>query len=748
MERFAGAGESSVDARALDAADGPTRLWVISPCFNRPEDARNLCAALAAVRMPAGMRGAWILVDNASTPALRDVLGDGPLGEPWRCEHLRLPANVGGSGGYNAGMAWALERAGPADLVWLLDSDAVPEPDALLGLVRALDRPRVVAAGSLLRDPQTGAFYEMGGRIDRRTGEYASAWAPGEQRPGGPVDAAYLAACSMLTTAEAIRRAGLMPDTFLHSDDVAFGLRLGRANGGRLVGTPESVVAHPAWDRMRTVARYFAARNSMTALPVAGIGCFRRAMREAARGATLHATGLHALGELHLLGLGHALEGRVMGLPPAGTDFGNPDRPGLTEAEAKADVSGRARVVSARARRGDWFNARGSIAVDAQGGWTLRTGPVVQAWRAAGAMARGFGLAVRLGLGGGAFAHVPPAPACRADRERVRGGEVGLSVVIVAYNREAALLRTLERLARAEPTASAEVIVVDNGSSDGTAKAVAERFPGVRLIELGENTGVAAFNRGVEAAGGRTVLILDDDSWPDATGLGLALLLMEEREDVVGVALHPRHPDGGRSEWPFAQSVEAASDGWPVMGCGNLVRRDAWQRAGGYCETYFLYRNDTDLAMSLGTLGRVWFDPSWVVWHDSPAAARKGVRWCHLATRNWLWMARRHGRGLARVVLGVLGVAQAVRLAGLRPSALVAVGRGVAEGAIGRRPPTDAGNPEGWKALMGLRLGLEKSRAAWAVDRYVGPCATPPRQPDRSTSATSSSASLRTGSST
>src|SRR5690606_14091321 len=110
-----------------------------------------------------------------------------------------------------------------------------------------------------------------------------------------------------------VRQAGLFPDTFLNGDDVGWGCRVRQATRGRLLGVPASRVAHPQPDRMRAAARYFAARGAMVALAEAGVPVFGRAMREAARAAAMHATGLHALGELHLRGLADAADGRVMG---------------------------------------------------------------------------------------------------------------------------------------------------------------------------------------------------------------------------------------------------------------------------------------------------------------------------------------------------------------------------------------------------------------------------------------------------
>lgn len=725
MERLTGSGQQP-SSRPLDGPDQAPRLWVISPCFNRPADAQNLCRALADLVLPSDLSPTLLLVDNASRPPIRDSLAPGALPTPWTLTHLPQPTNTGGSGGFNAGLAWCMGHSRIRDLVWLLDSDAAPEPEALGHLFGVLSRTDAAMVGSCLVDPESREPFECGGFVDRRSGEYVQHPPSGDE----PIICDYLAACSILTTPAVVRQSGLFPETFLNGDDVAWGCRVREATGRPLLGVPASRVAHPRPDRMRTVARYFAARGAMIALPEADVPVFRRAMRESARAASLHAAGLHALGELHLAGLRDAAAGRVIGPLPSGIDPGNPDLPGLTREEAVQKASGRGRVVGARGRRGDLLNPAGSIALDTQGGWSITTSRTTQARRAAASLARGLGLAIRLRRRGGAFGHAPPAPM----PPQVRGVDHGLSIVIVAYNRKDALLRTLAHLSSSEPSASAEVIVVDNASADGTAEAVRERFPAVRCLELAENTGVAAFNRGVEAASGQTVLILDDDSWPDPTALALALALLEEREDVAGVALHPRHPDGGRSEWPFARRVRQACDAWPLMGCGNLVRKDAWRRAGGYCEGFFLYRNDTDLALGLSTVGKVWFDPSWVVWHDSPAATRKSVRWCHLATRNWLWMARRHSRHPGRF-WAWLGVLQAFRLAGSRPAAVMAVVRGVFDGLFGTAPPTTASAPEGWKALIALRLGKPISHAA----RYVGPCPMPqPNQAQRTSRPSSS----------
>lgn len=264
-----------------------------------------------------------------------------------------------------------------------------------------------------------------------------------------------------------------------------------------------------------------------------------------------------------------------------------------------------------------------------------------------------------------------------------------LSIIILNYNRKAALRRTLTELGSQGWLDAGEIIVVDNASSDDSLGMVRAQFPEVRVLALAANVGVAGFNRGVELATSERVLILDDDSWPEEHSLEQAMRLLDERADVAGVALLPVHPKTRRVEWP---QLRVSQDDWPVMGCANLVRTKAWREVGGYEERFFLYRNDTDLAMKLlATGGRVVADPAWCALHDSPAAARKSERWLHLATRNWVWLARRHGRGLAMIAGLMAGVAWAFVQAGLTWTRLAAVLRGVREGMLGPCPPLPAG---------------------------------------------------------
>lgn len=277
-----------------------------------------------------------------------------------------------------------------------------------------------------------------------------------------------------------------------------------------------------------------------------------------------------------------------------------------------------------------------------------------------------------------------------------------LSILIISFRRKDALLRTLGQLDQQGWFDKGEVIVADNASCDGTPRAVAERFPRARLMLLPSNLGVEAYNRAAELAAGDTLLVLDDDAYPDDGAVEAALEALANDPAVAAVALSPVHPGTREREWAFAGH---ATDRFPLMGCGNVVRASAWREAGGYDPRFFLYRNDVDLALTLLARGhKVVFDPDRIVWHDSPAVSRKSERWLDLATRNWIWLCRRHGRGFSRLAALVLGTAWAVRHAGLSLSRFGKVVRGFLEG--WRSPPrpmvTDGSS---LRRLLRLRLG-------------------------------------------
>lgn len=267
-----------------------------------------------------------------------------------------------------------------------------------------------------------------------------------------------------------------------------------------------------------------------------------------------------------------------------------------------------------------------------------------------------------------------------------------LSIALLSFNRRAALHRTLTELAKLDPAllgGSLQIIVCDNASSDGSADHVALHWPHVDLIRLPANIGVAGFNRAAAHATADLLLILDDDAWPDPPSLYAALAHLRSTPSLGGIMLHRRHPATGRPEWPpDGLSISGINSDWPDFGCANLIRRDCWINVNGYEEAFFLYRNDTDLALKLKAIGvDIAFNPAWLAWHDSTIASIKSIRWLHLSTRNWIWMARRHARGIRGTLGCLMGIARALILARFRPAGYLAVCRAILDGLLQPAPP-------------------------------------------------------------
>ncbi|MGD1049084.1 MAG: glycosyltransferase, partial [Candidatus Krumholzibacteriaceae bacterium] len=87
-----------------------------------------------------------------------------------------------------------------------------------------------------------------------------------------------------------------------------------------------------------------------------------------------------------------------------------------------------------------------------------------------------------------------------------------LSIIVITYNSRVTVERCLSSIEAHAPSCAYETIVIDNASVDGTAAAVAGRFPRARVVANGENLGLSrAVNQGIRLSSGRAILIINPD---------------------------------------------------------------------------------------------------------------------------------------------------------------------------------------------------------------------------------------------
>lgn len=266
-------------------------------------------------------------------------------------------------------------------------------------------------------------------------------------------------------------------------------------------------------------------------------------------------------------------------------------------------------------------------------------------------------------------------------------------MVVVNYESGPALVHCVEQLREETP---AELVVVDNGSSDGSLREVCDRFPDVDVVAPGSNLGYgAAANRGAAATTAPFVLVCnpDLDLRPGTLDVLVGSLVDHPECALVGPMIRDsegnRYPSARRfpnmiqsaghalfgiffPNNPFTRSYHQAHldipDGssrpvdW-VSGACFLVRRSAFEQVGGFDESYFMYAEDVDLCWRLGRVGwQVLYLPSAEVTHlQGVSTEHHPFRMIAEHHRSLFRFASRSSTGWRRMLLPLVALGIGVR---------------------------------------------------------------------------------------
>ena len=291
----------------------------------------------------------------------------------------------------------------------------------------------------------------------------------------------------------------------------------------------------------------------------------------------------------------------------------------------------------------------------------------------------------------------------RADGTASQQSAIRVAVVVVNWNTAHLLHDCLDSIVTgvAEADVEADIVVVDNGSTDDSLQVLAQRAD-VRVLRNAENAGYqAACNQGTRAAVGDIVVHVNTDARPGPGTIARFVDVLCAEPDVGIVAPRLCYGDGSFQRWTAGRRPGVASlvvsfllgDRWfPghgvwigsddrternvdwVSSACLAVRREVFDAIGGLDERFFAYMDDVDLGVGCRALGRtVRYDPTVTAVHfmggsqdhpgsaASPTAIRALVAWC-----RW-----RGGRAFAAVAVTIVTTGFAMRVVAHSIAALV-----------------------------------------------------------------------------
>ena len=236
---------------------------------------------------------------------------------------------------------------------------------------------------------------------------------------------------------------------------------------------------------------------------------------------------------------------------------------------------------------------------------------------------------------------------------------------------------------RRQSVTNFEVILVDNGSTDGSQQFIRTHYPEVRLIELGHNQGfTGACNAGYRAAQGDVIILLNNDTeadphwlealldafrrFPEVGSVASKMLLFGERNifHSAGDFYRTNGLPGNRGVWQ-KDSGQYDEEEFVFSACGGAAayRRELLEEIGFLDDAFFFSCEDVDLAWRIHLAGyRVLYAPGAIIYHKLKASGGSGAMGSYYDGRNFLYviwknypgdLLRKHWREILKAQLGI-----------------------------------------------------------------------------------------------
>lgn len=261
-----------------------------------------------------------------------------------------------------------------------------------------------------------------------------------------------------------------------------------------------------------------------------------------------------------------------------------------------------------------------------------------------------------------------------------------VSIIIVSWNAKDYLIGCLMSLYE-QDLGPAEIIVVDNGSSDGSPEAVEELFPDVTLIRSDENLGFAkANNVGINASSGKYVCLINSDVAVLDNCVDALKRYLDSNPSVGLVSPRVLNPDMTLQKtlrrFPTIKGVflsaigldsrnylphDGIAEAQAVSGCFMMVRRSAIEQAGLLDERFFFYAEDKDWCRRIINMGWkiVYYPQARAIHYGGQSSAAAPVRfYLELQNANLKYWKKHHGHLRTAIYLAITVLHQALRLGG------------------------------------------------------------------------------------
>lgn len=261
-----------------------------------------------------------------------------------------------------------------------------------------------------------------------------------------------------------------------------------------------------------------------------------------------------------------------------------------------------------------------------------------------------------------------------------------LSIILVCWNNKAYLDPCLKSLYDSGMKNSFDVIVVDNGSTDGSQQMLAEKYPEVKVIQNTENLGLGkASNQGIEATSGKYVLLLNNDTIVNGSSFDTMVDFLDQHPEAGAVGGKLLNSDGTiqacynyfstlkeeffvatrlgeliRPGYPAIMNAdEVKSVEWLGSAC-LMLRRSSLDEVGVLDEGYFIYGDEADLQYRLKKAGwHIYYLPHATTIHFGGRSMDRWKRRKMVYRGKMIFFEKNYGSFqafLLRMMLGILSI--------------------------------------------------------------------------------------------